>query len=152
MCMPQLSSCVWRESSCPTSACCWRRRTCSAGDCSRRPARAASPWRHPTTSTYSCPDEDVVHRVPNLTLFYSAVCLCACRYCCKVLQSIPPVVNGLSEHLDNTNWCKGYSLQQSSLVCTHAHKADCLHCCDLQSPPPPPPNTMCVGNKAVCCH
>ena len=55
------------------------------------------------------------------------VCVCMCRYCCKVLQSIPPVVNRLSEHLDTINWCKGYSLEQSSVVRGHT-------CTDISVP------------------
>lgn len=84
--------------------------------------------------------------IPTLSVY-------ACRHCCKVLQSIPPVVNGLSEHLDNVNWCKGYSLQQSALVHTHTHVQAAMWCAllsCLQSPPtPPPPHTTHVGNKAV---
>ena len=78
------------------------------------------------------------------------VCACACacvrvyvcRYCCKVLQSIPPVVNRLSEHLDTINWCKGYSLEQSSVVrartCTNVCVPDVI--CSV-APPPPPTHT-----------
>lgn len=63
-----------------------------------------------------------MYTIHIITLFCSVcLCVCVCRHCCKVLQSIPPVVNRLSEHLDNVNWCKGYSLEQSSLVHTHTY-------------------------------
>lgn len=85
------------------------------------------------------------HSIQTHTLFYSAVRPCVRRYCCKVLQSIPPVVNGLSEHLDCINWCKGYSLEQSSLVWA------CTLTCIVYRPV-----VICglpahTGNEAVCC-
>ena len=70
-------------------------------------------------------------------------CVCMCRYCCKVLQSIPPVVNRLSEHLDTINWCKGYSLEQSSVVrartCTNVCVPDVI--CSVDPPLPLPLHT-----------
>ena len=63
--------------------------------------------------------------------------VCVCRYSCKVLQSIPPVVNRLSEHLDTINCCKGYSLEQSSVVyartCTNICVPDVI--CSVAPPP-----------------
>ena len=79
------------------------------------------------------------------------VCVCACVCVYVLLQGLevdPPVVNRLSEHLDTINWCKGYSLEQSSVV--HAHT--CTNVCvpDVICSVAPPPTHTRTDNKAVC--